>query len=89
MAKEKDRRVVSCKPLDRLRQGSVEVVVWPRNGRGGVPCRAYSLTKYMTNFESRTITWHSVNGLSSRDLRDLKQLVADALERELAAGGEA
>lgn len=76
------------KPLEKLRQGNVEVVVWSRLGRGGKPFRTHTLTRYSVDYEKRSMTWSSLNGLTCRDLHDLKQLISDALEGEIAGGEE-
>lgn len=76
------------KPLDKLIQGNIEVLVWVHTGKGGKPFRTYSLLRYVPDYQAKTKTWQDIHGFSSADLRDLKQLISDALAQELAAGGE-
>lgn len=86
------------KPVDKMRQGNMEVVVWPHVSRKGKPFRTYSLTRHVTDYEKQSSTWQSLHGLTRTDLSDLSRMIGSilesdssakqALDEEMAEGGE-
>ena len=88
------------KPLAKFASGNMEVVVWKRiSSRTGKPFCTFSLTKKWPDYQTQTLSWRSLHGLSATDIGALSSLMdsalqaaspvsKQALEQSLAAGGE-
>jgi hypothetical protein len=88
------------KPYAKFGAGNMEVVVWKRiSSRNGKPFCTFSLTKQWPDYQTQSLTWRSLHGLSAPDLCALSSLIQSALqaaspvskqalEQSLAAGGE-
>ncbi len=78
-------------PIERIREGRVSLLKWENSNKYGEPFTSFSLNKTTmkkseddpSKFEGQVF---SLNGLTKKDLKDVKELIDEMMEGEEEEG---